>query len=837
MSVKRLNYFHYQFLQEQDFSDEQEYHLSMRRRHNQNYHTWGRVQGLEVMFAPGARKVTISPGMAVDGTGREIIVESNQEVDLQSYAGQSVYLVLAYKEGETDPTTQAGVSGNTRITESFQTKVYSAASAPAWDTSLELIIAKITLNAAPPASDGAVTAVDASERTEAGAKIGQSAFPGLKLMVPAHGASEWPEVEGVEVGLPGSGLQGIAVTAARTTFSANVVVNGDLTVKGVVNKTDELVIKDNVIRVNAYDLPAATPLNINGGLEVYRGGTAPNAQIIWEEATDRWKLGVAGTLNNLLYGPNMIADGSGNVGIGGNPRAGAKLEVSGGSLFISQANDFMQMDPWSGSNGCAVAFYENNVQKANLYWHKPSQTFLVNSAGASNTVLNRNGGAVGIGTTNPPLAPLHVGAGTDNPTRNGGIYIANPNGSAQLDMRDSAADIEFELFTHAPIYGGFSGHVFLGTFTNHRLVLRTNDADRVMITESGKVGIGNINPDRTLDISGTMRASSEIQTTSANAFRMVYGNYGSFLRNDGADNYFLLTNSGDQYGNWNALRPLRINNASGDVYVHGSSLYVRASDGKVGIGTTTPANKLDVLGDIAVNGKHAVRGSDSWLRLNQDGAFTSGVHTPGVFAPMSLNVGGAGSWGNPGDGNLWATGNIGSHGYNPSAGLPSGWGGGVHTWDVAAHGTGRAVSGWQTGGWDLAEKFDRYDKSLEYGDVVAADPDNPERLIKASSPYQKNLLGVISEKPGFLLGVSWEDPKYPIALALAGRVPVRVNLHGGAIRIGDYLTSSSEPGYAMKADNSGRVIGIALEPFDGDQGNKGKIILFINPQWVRRDEK
>lgn len=74
--------------------------------------------------------------------------------------------------------------------------------------------------------------------------------------------------------------------------------------------------------------------------------------------------------------------------------------------------------------------------------------------------------------------------------------------------------------------------------------------------------------------------------------------------------------------------------------------------GSVGIGTRTPADKLDVAGDIALRGKHALRGNDGWLRLNQEGQFASGTHTPGLFAPMSLNVGAAGGWTNPGNGNI-----------------------------------------------------------------------------------------------------------------------------------------------------------------------------------------
>lgn len=49
-------------------------------------------------------------------------------------------------------------------------------------------------------------------------------------------------------------------------------------------------------------------------------------------------------------------------------------------------------------------------------------------------------------------------------------------------------------------------------------------------------------------------------------FRAIKGNYGIFLRNDGAHTYILLTASGDQYGAWNALRPFRVDNTTGAIY-------------------------------------------------------------------------------------------------------------------------------------------------------------------------------------------------------------------------------------------------------------------------------
>jgi hypothetical protein len=96
-----------------------------------------------------------------------------------------------------------------------------------------------------------------------------------------------------------------------------------------------------------------------------------------------------------------------------------------------------------------------------------------------------------------------------------------------------------------------------------------------------------------------------------------------------------------------------------------------------------PAGNLSVQGDIAVGRKHALRGNDSWLRLNQDGAFASGVHTPRLFAPASLNVGGLNGWADPGFSNAVIAGKL---TVTASASFPSWTGGGVATWDLFAKG-------------------------------------------------------------------------------------------------------------------------------------------------------
>jgi hypothetical protein len=110
------------------------------------------------------------------------------------------------------------------------------------------------------------------------------------------------------------------------------------------------------------------------------------------------------------------------------------------------------------------------------------------------------------------------------------------------------------------------------------------------------------------------------------------------------------------------------------------------------------------------------------------------------------------------------------------------------------------------GGADLAEYY-YANQILEPGDVVAIDPSQPAGITRSGIKYQTNLLGVVSTEPGLILG-PYADNAYPIALS--GRVPVKITNENGSIRVGDLLTSSSRPGYAMRATLAGATVGRVL---------------------------
>jgi hypothetical protein len=110
--IERLNYFNGQRLQAGDFRLEQDYHIRVRRWLNRSLYEPGIAMGLEVHAIPGAPRVRVSPGLAIDALGREIILLEDTEVpithDVQdkvsgttSTYAMGPYLVIRYNEQST----------------------------------------------------------------------------------------------------------------------------------------------------------------------------------------------------------------------------------------------------------------------------------------------------------------------------------------------------------------------------------------------------------------------------------------------------------------------------------------------------------------------------------------------------------------------------------------------------------------------------------------------------------------------------------------------------------------------------------------------------------------
>ncbi len=117
---------------------------------------------------------------------------------------------------------------------------------------------------------------------------------------------------------------------------------------------------------------------------------------------------------------------------------------------------------------------------------------------------------------------------------------------------------------------------------------------------------------------------------------------------------------------------------------------------------------------------------------------------------------------------------------------------------------------------DCAEDFEVEEKEdIEPGTVMIIGEDS--KLCMSRQAYDRRVAGVIagagSYKPGIVLGRR-EEAQNALPIALIGRVFCKVDASYGPINIGDLLTTSPSPGFAMNAKDHqksfGAVIGKAL---------------------------
>jgi hypothetical protein len=136
-------------------------------------------------------------------------------------------------------------------------------------------------------------------------------------------------------------------------------------------------------------------------------------------------------------------------------------------------------------------------------------------------------------------------------------------------------------------------------------------------------------------------------------------------------------------------------------------------------------------------------------------------------------------------------------------------------------------------GLDYAEGFDVSGLSeIAPGTVLAIDPDVPGKLIISNGPYDTKVAGVVAGARGLGSGVRLGTDRFDCDVALAGRVYCNVDATQMCVEPGDLLTTSSRPGYAMKATDhdlaQGAVLGKAMESLA--KGERGQILILVSLQ-------
>ncbi len=386
---------------------------------------------------------------------------------------------------------------------------------------------------------------------------------------------------------------------------------------------------------------------------------------------------------------------------------------------------------------------------------------------------------------------LYAPAGAGNV----GIGTSTPNAKLHVDGGVDINSTFIHLNHDGPDFNQFL--CFFDTSDCGEWISWEEAADRFNITDdlnvdgavftSGNLGVGTTNPLATLTV------NDNIPNQTPAVPGITIGNP--------AGNAFIAMGAD---GNRDISMAWLNSPGFGEVRADGGPLVLQRFGGEVGVGTTTPDTRLEVDG-----GSVYVSDFDDGIIFNTDLDNTPNHHfvvKGTAFAPdESLAF------------------------YHWNTTTPSDNPGGDLIFRVDWQGDtyGRSFN---TTGLDVAESYADFEPGLEAGDVVALDTSSGGRLVAATTPYQSNLLGIVSDDPGVLLGGSGEELSAAegVPLALSGKVPVRVTLEGGTIGPGDYLTSSSTPGFAMKATEPGATIGIAIEAFDGSDGEEGKVLSFVS---------
>ncbi len=133
-------------------------------------------------------------------------------------------------------------------------------------------------------------------------------------------------------------------------------------------------------------------------------------------------------------------------------------------------------------------------------------------------------------------------------------------------------------------------------------------------------------------------------------------------------------------------------------------------------------------------------------------------------------------------------------------------------------------------GFGLAQELTLIARNLEVADTEAGIGDivsqSEEGLIRANTPYDENIVGVIGENPIMVFG---KEEFNTMPIISFGETLTKVSNTAGEIKKGDFITSSDEPGVGQKANLSGFGVGRAMEDFNQEEG---LIMVFVQPQKI-----
>ena len=277
-------------------------------------------------------------------------------------------------------------------------------------------------------------------------------------------------------------------------------------------------------------------------------------------ATGKYKIY---TNTNNLYVNNVALSttpltilGNGNVGIG-TVSPPAKLYVNAG--LDNYAAVFESTDAQA-----LISFKDNNSASILANFIGAITNDLVFGANSAERMRITSGGEVGIGETDPSGYWAQAGNLVLSGGNSGLTIKSSTIGNGRIVFTDTKSSL-----------AGFSdGGMIHYAHTSESMQLNTNGAERMRIDSSGNVGIGTDSPGRPLHVIGQVAIANALEATSTGAL---------LFSCDGTSNKIYSRTVQNVTG----AHPID--------FIQTSSTVMRiASNGNVGIGTTSPDAKLSV---------------------------------------------------------------------------------------------------------------------------------------------------------------------------------------------------------------------------------------------------
>ncbi len=384
-----------------------------------------------------------------------------------------------------------------------------------------------------------------------------------------------------------------------TLTSDNITVNNVLSKDGNISFYNDSgsekvrITQDGKVGIGTTD-PGNSDLMVSGGIsngagqgdsDVWVGESlSRNLVLAWKDAATDYA--VVETFGGS--GALALQTAGGNVGIGTASPA-AKLDVLTGSTN----NDMNIVFNETGTDQQKILFQEADLNYFGIFHNgsasNPNNKLTFQAADGNDGKLDVNAltilqsGNVGIGTTNPEKkVVIDVGnaavdglqiIGSDTPY----FMIGNSTSSQNLVLGKVGEDGDYSNFATSGdgVVRASQGDLILtARNTNGNILFGTNNSDteKMRIDTSGRVGIGTASPATTLDINGTLTVgnigdNSHIIINAANNKSAIIG-----VQDDGDQGFYVQTN--------------------------GSYRVSVNQNGRVGIGTTSATQKLDVEGSV-----------------------------------------------------------------------------------------------------------------------------------------------------------------------------------------------------------------------------------------------